>query len=67
MKPIPYRVVWQIDIDANSPREAAELAKQIQIDPKSRADWFEVYDNRDGDVGNITNGFTNVDLDEERS
>ena len=28
-----YRVTWEIDIDAESPREAAETAKEIQLIP----------------------------------
>ena len=37
-----YRVVWQIDIDADSPKAAAELALVIQRDPNSIATLFEV-------------------------
>jgi hypothetical protein len=39
-----YQVNWTIDIDANSPEEAACLAQEIQRDPKSWATHFEVYD-----------------------
>lgn len=37
-----YRVRWEIDIDADSPREAAEKAREIQLDPESTAIVFEV-------------------------
>ena len=37
-----YRVTWAIDIDAASPREAAQLAWDIQRDPDSIATSFEV-------------------------
>lgn len=52
-----YYVEWDIDIDANSPREAAEKVLQIMRDPQSRATLFRVTD----DKGNKTN----VDLEEE--
>jgi hypothetical protein len=62
-----YRVVWQIDVEANSELEAAQEAKATQTDGESIANVFEVYDNSQNDVGNITSGFTTVDLDELRS
>lgn len=42
-----YFVQWSIDIEAESPREAAEKAREIQLDPESIATWFRVkkYDN----------------------
>ena len=47
MKPIsqtpgPYRVKWEIDIEADSPRQAAIEALKIQRDPNSLATVFEV-------------------------
>ena len=39
-----YRVKWEIDIDADSPREAAERALEIQQNPESHAVVFDVYD-----------------------
>lgn len=39
-----YRVEWRIDIEANSPREAAERALEIQRDPESTATIFDVAD-----------------------
>jgi hypothetical protein len=59
-----YRVVWQIDVEANSELEAAREAKEIQIDRASIANIFEVYDNSQNDVGKITAGFSEIDLDE---
>ena len=61
-KIIPYRVVWQIDVDATSPREAALLAHDIQSSTTSWATIYEVYDNRDEDVGNLTSGFISIDV-----
>ncbi len=37
-----YRVTWVIDIDADTPREAAEKALEIQRDPQSIATHFIV-------------------------
>ena len=39
-----YRVYWEIDIQAASPREAAEEAKRIQQDTFSTANVFDVID-----------------------
>ena len=37
-----YRVTWEIDIDANSEREAAQAALKIQRDKESAAIVFDV-------------------------
>ncbi|MBD3262045.1 MAG: hypothetical protein GF334_10345 [Candidatus Altiarchaeales archaeon] len=37
-----YRIVWEINIEADNPREAAEEALRIQRDPESCATVFEV-------------------------
>lgn len=37
-----YYVTWEIEIDAESPREAAELALKIQRNPESTAVVFGV-------------------------
>jgi hypothetical protein len=42
-----YRVTWTIDIDADSPRDAAEFAHRIQTDPDSIALLFEVAEEPD--------------------
>lgn len=39
-----YRVVWEIDIEANSPQEAARRAFEVQHDTGTLADHFTVYD-----------------------
>lgn len=39
-----YRVVWEIDLDADSPEEAAAKARKIHRDPASLAGVFDVYD-----------------------
>lgn len=37
-----YRVTWEIDVEAESPLEAAERAREIQRDPDSTATVFGV-------------------------
>lgn len=37
-----YRVIWEIDIEADSPQEAASEAAAIQTDPESIATVFTV-------------------------
>jgi hypothetical protein len=37
-----YRVTWQIDLEADTPEEAARQALVIQRDPSSIATVFEV-------------------------
>jgi len=39
-----YRVVWEIDIEASTPQEAAEKAISIHRDPESSATVFLVED-----------------------
>lgn len=39
-----YRVVWEIDIEAESPEEAAEQALEAQRDPESIATVFDVFE-----------------------
>lgn len=41
-----YRVLWEIDIDAGTPVEAARKALAIQRDPESIATVFDVIDKR---------------------
>ena len=39
-----YRVIWTIDLEADSPEDAARIALAIQRDPGSWATHFEVRD-----------------------
>jgi hypothetical protein len=55
-----YTVVWKIDIEANSPREAAELALKIQRDKKSTATVFDVAEFEGSD-----DDYEMIDLSEE--
>lgn len=52
-----YHVIWEIDLDAETPKEAAEKALAIHRDPVSLATVFNVCD----EDGNLTQ----VDLSEE--
>lgn len=51
-----YRVVWSIDLEADNPAGAALLALSIQRDPDSIATFFEVTDNREGDMVGVDFG-----------
>ncbi len=39
-----YHIIWEIDLEADSPKEAAEKALAIQRDRTSCATIFDVYD-----------------------
>ncbi len=39
-----YVVTWKIEINATSPEVAAEMAREIQLDPDNIATVFEVWD-----------------------
>jgi hypothetical protein len=52
-----YRVTWTIDLEAESPLEAAKLSREIQLDPNSIATHFVVSD-EDGNC-------VEIDLDRE--
>lgn len=41
---VSYLVIWMIDIEADSPQEAAEEALRIHRDPESIATVFEILD-----------------------
>jgi hypothetical protein len=55
-----YLVKWEIDITADSPREAVKLALEIQQDKTSEALAFDVYEK-------ATNSETAVNLLDERT
>ena len=42
-----YRVVWEIDINAETPEEAANIAHTIQQDTESTATVFTVFKHHD--------------------
>ena len=39
-----YTVTWTIEIEAETPEQAARQARRIQLDPSNRSDHFEVTD-----------------------
>jgi len=48
-----HNVTWTIDINADTPREAARQALDIQRDPFSTATMFTVYEHRTGQTHQI--------------
>ena len=48
-----YLVTWQIDIEADTPEEAAREALKIQRDLDSEAKHFEVQEEKDGTHGEV--------------
>lgn len=43
-----YKIMWEVDIDAETPREAALQALVMQRDPTSTATVFDVYHGTSG-------------------
>jgi len=39
-----FRVIWEIDIHADNPQQAAERARAVQLDPNTSATIFSVFD-----------------------
>ena len=54
-----YYVTWDIDVDANSPKEAAEVAQATQRDPVTMATVFQVMDE--------TGKTITIDMEEEEA
>lgn len=52
-----YRVVWEIDVEADSATEAAQKARGYQLNPDAAVGYFEAIDGEGRRVG--------VDLDED--
>lgn len=59
-----YRVTWVIDVDADHPRDAANQARAIQMDPDSTATVFEVAEEVPNSYGTV-HRIHRVDLAEE--
>jgi hypothetical protein len=55
-----FRVIWEIDIDADDPKEAARKALKIHRDPESIADSFQVHHE------SLPSGGVTFDLEEDR-
>jgi hypothetical protein len=41
---VEFRVIWEIEIDADSPKQAAEHARTLQMNPAMPATIFEIWD-----------------------
>ena len=39
-----FRVIWEIEIDADSPKQAADLARALQMNPAMPATIFEIWE-----------------------
>jgi len=58
-----HRVIWEIDIEADSPEEAAKEARSIQLDPESEAVVFRVlYGDEDYYIDLLEEGESDVSL-----
>jgi len=57
-----YRITWEIDVDADSPREAAHRAREIQLDPEAWVGCFEIREDGSDEVLRVD--IDDVDLDE---
>jgi hypothetical protein len=50
---LEFRVIWEIDIEANSPKEAAQEARVIQLTPGISATLFDVWAHAAGKMHRI--------------
>jgi hypothetical protein len=41
---LEFRVIWEIEIEAENPKEAAQIAREVQLMPDMPATIFEVWD-----------------------
>jgi hypothetical protein len=41
---VEFRVIWEIEIDADGPKQAAEQARALQMNPAMPATIFEVWE-----------------------
>jgi hypothetical protein len=48
-----FRVIWEIDIDAENPKEAAHRAREIQLGPDMPATVFDVWEHVAGKMHRI--------------
>jgi hypothetical protein len=58
-----YRVTWEIDIEADTPVEAAKIALSYQRDPESTSTVFEVFES-DADSGPVKIDLTAIEEEE---
>lgn len=60
-----YFVTWEIELTAASPQEAARQALEIQRDPKSWANSFDVRETTDGGCGHVYHIDLQENIEEE--
>ena len=48
-----FKITWVIDLDADTALDAASIAREIQMDPESLANCFDVTDRETGQVVNV--------------
>ena len=53
-----FRVIWEIDVWASSPGDAAKEARRIQTDPESHALVYDVFRRARGDRVDLLTGVT---------
>jgi hypothetical protein len=44
VKKLEFRVIWEIEIEADSPKEAVQRAREVQLRPDMPATVFDVWD-----------------------
>ena len=50
---LEFRVIWKIEIEANSPEEAAQAARAVQLRPDLSATLFDVWEHAQGRMHRI--------------
>jgi hypothetical protein len=50
---VEFRVIWEIEIEADSPLEAAQQARAVQLTPGMSATVFDVWANTAGKMHRI--------------
>jgi hypothetical protein len=48
-----FRVIWEIDIDAENPKEAAHGARELQLRPDMPATVFDVWEHAAGKMHRV--------------
>jgi hypothetical protein len=61
-----YTVVWTIDVEADTPEEAAQIARGYQLNPESTATCFSVSQDQDSSMY-FSGGWEEFDLSLEGS
>ncbi len=62
-----FRVIWEIDIEADSPKQAVEGARAVQLRPDMPATVFEVWDHAKQKMHRVDLAASAGRLDERRT